>query len=139
MFMQRPGGQSQFATPLQVRPARTLTVRSAVDLVSAQPQLEHSAASLAAHVGVSPRHLTRLFAAELDTTPARFVEDVRLDHAQALLDAGHGVTETATLVGFGSPETMRRRFVARLGLSPTHYRERFATTGQVTPARRSAR
>ncbi|MEW2291063.1 hypothetical protein AB0947_42735, partial [Streptomyces sp. NPDC047841] len=30
--------------------------------------------------------------------------------------------------GFGSPETLRRTFVARLGVSPGHYRARFATT-----------
>ncbi|WFR71073.1 GlxA family transcriptional regulator [Prescottella defluvii] len=129
MFMQRPGGQSQFSAPLEVRPARTLTVRAVVDLISAQPALDHSTHSLAARVGVSPRHLARLFAAELNTTPARFVEQVRLDHAKALLDAGHGVAESARVAGFGSSETMRRTFVARLGISPSQYRDRFSTTG----------
>ncbi|GAB2640770.1 hypothetical protein GCM10027068_20480 [Prescottella soli] len=129
MFMQRPGGQSQFSAPLDVRPARTLTVRTLVDLISAQPSLDHSTHSLAARVGVSPRHLARLFAAELNTTPARFVEQVRLDHAKALLDAGHGVAESARVAGFGSSETMRRTFVARLGISPSQYRDRFSTTG----------
>lgn len=139
MFMQRPGGQSQFAAPLQVRPPRTPELRSVVDLVAAQPALEHSTSSLARLAGLSPRHLTRLFATELETTPARFVEDTRLDHAQALLEAGHGVSEAARLVGFGSPETMRRRFVARLGVSPSQYRARFTTTTpKITRARRSA-
>lgn len=140
MFMQRPGGQSQFAAPLQVKASRTPELRAVVDLVSAEPSLEHSVSSMAAHANVSGRHLTRLFAAELDTTPARFVEDTRLDHAQALLNSGHGVTETAGLVGFGSAETMRRRFAARLGVSPSQYRARFTTTGSdVTRATRSAR
>ncbi|WP_430332423.1 GlxA family transcriptional regulator [Rhodococcus sp. ACT016] len=129
VFMQRPGGQSQFSAPLDVRPARTPTVRAVVDLISAQPALDHSTHSLAARVGVSPRHLARLFATELDTTPARFVEQVRLDHARALLDAGHGVAAAARAAGFGSSETMRRTFVARLGISPSQYRGRFATTG----------
>lgn len=131
MFMQRQGGQSQFAAPLQVRAPRTPTLRAVVDLVAAQPSLDHSTISMAEHAGVSPRHLARLFAAELDTSPARFVESTRLEHAQSLLDAGHGVAETAGLVGFGSAETMRRLFVARFGVSPSHYRGRF------TPARRS--
>lgn len=130
MFMQRPGGQSQFAAPLQVRAPRTPTVRAVVDLVSAQPGLDHDTASLAAHAGVSPRHLTRLFADELDVSPARFVERVRLDHAQSHLDAGHGVEVTARLVGFGSTETMRRAFLARFGVSPSQYRARFATTSR---------
>jgi transcriptional regulator GlxA family with amidase domain len=140
MFMQRPGGQSQFATPLQLPAPRTSALRRVVDLVSAQPALDHSITSLAAHAGVSARHLARLFATELEISPAKFVERARLDHAQAMLDAGHGVTETARTVGFGSSETMRRLFVARFGVSPSQYRARFGTTAQpgraVTPARR---
>jgi transcriptional regulator GlxA family with amidase domain len=134
MFMQRPGGQTQFAAPLRIRAPRTPALRAVVDLVSAQPALDHSTATLAAHVGVSPRHLARLFATELDTSPAKFVERARLDHAQSLLDAGHGVAETARLVGFGSGETMRRLFVARLGVSSSHYRARFTTTDRLDPA-----
>ncbi|MFS8103499.1 GlxA family transcriptional regulator [Lentzea alba] len=128
MFMQRPGGQSQFSAPLEIRRPRTPALREVVDLVSAQPALDHSARSLAARVGVSSRHLARLFASELDTTPARFVEQVRLDHAKALLDAGHGVAQTARLAGFGSSETMRRVFVARIGASPSEYRARMSTS-----------
>ncbi|MCP2266554.1 GlxA family transcriptional regulator [Promicromonospora thailandica] len=129
MFMQRPGGQSQFSAPLALRAPRVPALRAVVDLVSAQPALEHTATSLAAAAGVTPRHLARLFQAELGTSPARFVEDTRLDHAKRLLDAGHGVAEAARGAGFGSPETMRRRFVARLGVSPSRYRARFSATG----------
>ncbi|MFF3919150.1 GlxA family transcriptional regulator [Streptomyces sp. NPDC001852] len=128
MFMQRPGGQSQFSAPLKVSVPRTPALRAVVDLVSAQPALEHSTDSPAALVGVSPRHLTRQFNAELGRTSARFVEHVRLDHAKALLDAGHSVSESARAAGFGSPETLRRAFMSRLGASPSHYRARFATT-----------
>ncbi|MEJ3653015.1 DJ-1/PfpI family protein [Actinomycetes bacterium KLBMP 9759] len=127
MFMQRPGGQSQFSAPMRSRRPRTPTLRAVIDRISAQPQLDHGAVALAALTGVSPRHLARMFAAELDTTPAKFVERVRLDHAQVLLDGGHGVAETARLVGFGSGETLRRVFVARLGISPSQYRARFST------------
>ncbi|GGU48185.1 GlxA family transcriptional regulator [Lentzea flava] len=129
MFMQRPGGQSQFSAPLEVRRPRTPALREVVDLVSAQPALDHSARTLAARVGVSSRHLARLFVSELGVTPARFVEQVRLDHAKALLDAGFGVAQAAREAGFGSSETMRRVFVARFGASPSEYRARFGSTG----------
>jgi transcriptional regulator GlxA family with amidase domain len=128
MFMQRPGGQSQFSAPLELRSPRTPALREVVDLVAARPALDHTATSLAALAGVTPRHLARLFQAELGISPARFVEETRLDHAKTLLDAGHGVAEAARAAGFGSAETMRRRFVARLGVSPSQYRARFATT-----------
>ena len=129
MFMQRPGGQSQFSAPLQAPPPRTPVLRAAVDRVCAQPALDHSAEALAAAVGVSSRHLSRLFAAELQSTPAKFVERTRLDHAKGLLDAGHSIAETARAAGFGSTETLRRTFVARFDVSPSQYRARFASTG----------
>ncbi len=129
MFMQRPGGQSQFSAPLERRRPQTPALRAVVDQVAADPALEHTTSSLAASVGVSPRHLTRMFVTEMDVTPARFVEQVRLDHAKGLLDAGHAVARTAQAVGFGSSETMRRVFVARLGVSPSEYRDRFGSTG----------
>lgn len=137
MFMQRPGGQSQFAAPLEIRAPRTTVLRTVVDLVAAQPALEHSNTSLAHHAGVSPRHLARLFASELETTPARFVERIRLDYAKSSLTAGRGVAETARLVGFGSAETMRRLFVARFGVSPSEYRSWFTSASRPHEAQRS--
>lgn len=129
MFMQRPGGQSQFSAPLRLPAPRLSVLREVVDLVSADPSLDHTTTSLAAAAGVTPRHLARLFRAELGTSPARLVEDARLDRARSLLDAGHSVTWAAAAAGFGSPETMRRRFLARLGASPSQYRARFAARG----------
>jgi transcriptional regulator GlxA family with amidase domain len=132
VFMQRPGGQSQFSAPLNTLPPRTSILRSVLERVSSDPAADHSIRSLASAAGVSPRHLARLFRSELDTTPARFVESVRLGNAQAMIDAGHSVASTARAAGFGSPETLRRSFVARLGVSPTQYRARFAQTGPGT-------
>lgn len=134
MFMRRPGGQSQFSAPLEIQPPRTPALWAVLDLICAQPALDHSVTTLAAQVNVSPRHLARLFAAELGTSPAKFVERTRLDHARALLDSGHSVATTARIVGFGSAETMRRLFIARLGVTPSQYRARFATTGSSGPA-----
>lgn len=128
VFMQRPGGQSQFSAPLELRPARTPTLRDVVDLISADPGLDHSSSRLADHVGVSQRHLARLFQTEFDMTPARYVEQVRLDRAKSMLDSGYNVAETAEGAGFGSTESMRRTFVTRLGISPSQYRGRFKST-----------
>ncbi|TDC54548.1 AraC family transcriptional regulator [Jiangella ureilytica] len=127
VYMQRPGGQSQFSAPLRAPVPRQPALRAAVDAVAADPAAEHSLAALAAVANVSPRHLGRLFAAELRTSPARFVEQQRLEAAKSLLDAGHTVTEAARLSGFGSPETLRRGFTRRFGIAPSRYRQNFAT------------
>jgi transcriptional regulator GlxA family with amidase domain len=101
-----------------------------LDLVAGQPAADHSVASLAAVAGTSTRHLTRLFREELDTTPARYVELVRLEAAQALLVAGHTVTSAAARSGLGSDETLRRVFLRHLGVLPTAYRRRFGSTAR---------
>ncbi|MFF2075968.1 GlxA family transcriptional regulator [Kitasatospora sp. NPDC058162] len=129
VFMQRPGGQSQFSTALATPPARSELLRTLTDAVLADPAADHSLPAMAATAAVSSRHLTRLFQAELHTTPARWVERVRLDRAQQLLLDGHGVTAAARRSGLGSDETLRRAFARHLGTTPTEYRRRFTSTG----------
>ncbi|GHD42082.1 GlxA family transcriptional regulator [Streptomyces galbus] len=129
VYMQRPGGQSQFSPSLQGPPPRTPVLRLVQDAVRADPTGEHSLDSLAAAVRVSPRHLTRMFRTELGTTPMKYVELLRFDIAKALLDSGHNATEAAARAGFPSYESLRRAFARHLGISPTKYQHRFATTG----------
>lgn len=125
VFMQRPGGQSQFSTALATPPARTDQLRAITDTVLADPAADHSLANLAAAAAVSPRHLARLFQSEFSTTPSRWVERVRLDRAQQLLLDGHSITTAARLSGLGSDETLRRAFARHLGTTPTQYLRRF--------------
>ncbi|MDI2129056.1 GlxA family transcriptional regulator [Yinghuangia seranimata] len=128
VFMQRPGGQSQFSTALRTPPPRHDLLRGVVDAVTADPAADHSATALAARAGLSVRHLTRLFHDQLGTTPAAYVEAARIEAAQALLASGDTVTGAARRSGFGSDESMRRAFARRLGVTPSAYRTRFRTT-----------
>jgi transcriptional regulator GlxA family with amidase domain len=128
VFLQRPGGQSQFSASLAAPRPRVPLLRSVTDGVAADPAADHSVPALAARAHVSSRHLTRLFQAELGTTPARYVESVRIDAAVRLLHEGHSVTATAQRVGMGSPETLRRAFLARIGVPPGEYLRRFRSS-----------
>jgi transcriptional regulator GlxA family with amidase domain len=131
VYMQRSGGQSQFSAPLQGPPPRSSALRKITDLVTADPQGNHSLGELAKHLNVSTRQLTRLFHDELSTTPARYVETIRFDVGRALLDQGHTATRAAALAGFPSYESMRRVFARKLSLSPTAYQRRFGTARRV--------
>ena len=128
VYMQRQGGQSQYSTMLQLPRGNRAGVRVATDAVIADPAHHHNAQSLARMAGVSVRQLARLFETELGTTPARYVEKVRLETAKGLLLNGESVANTARRSGFGSPETMRRVFTASLGMPPRTYQARFSTT-----------
>ncbi|MBU9765176.1 GlxA family transcriptional regulator [Mycobacterium sp. TNTM28] len=128
VYLKRAGGQSQFSTLVESDAAPQSALRKVTEAIGADPTASHSVKSLAALASLSTRQLTRLFQAELGTTPAQYVEMVRIDVARAALDAGRQVGDTAALAGFGSAETLRRVFVKHLGVSPKAYRDRFRTT-----------
>jgi transcriptional regulator GlxA family with amidase domain len=127
VYLHRAGGQSQFSAPLQGPPARSPALRRVVDLVTADPAGSYSLAEMAGRLNVSTRHLTRLFREELGTTPARYVESIRFDIAKSLLDQGYTATQTASMAGFPSYESLRRVFARELSISPAAYQRRFAT------------
>jgi transcriptional regulator GlxA family with amidase domain len=127
VYLKRAGGQSQFSALVEADPPQESALRAVTAAIAADPGADHSVKHLAAVAALSTRQLTRLFHAELGTTPARYVEKVRIDTARGALDAGHSVADAAQIAGFGSAETLRRVFVAQLGLSPKAYRDRFRT------------
>ncbi|WP_310784523.1 GlxA family transcriptional regulator [Mycobacterium sp. Z3061] len=130
VYLKRAGGQSQFSVLVEADPPPESPLRKVTAAISANPADNHSVNTLAARASLSTRQLTRLFQSELGTTPARYVEMVRIDAARAALDAGRSVAETARLAGFGSAESLRRVFVDHLGVTPKAYRERFRTAAR---------
>lgn len=129
VFLRRPGGQSQFAPTVWSNRSGDGPIRRAQDLIDLDPSAIESVAELASHVGLSPRHFTRRFAAEVGQTPARYLEDMRLSVARQQLEAtDDGLRVIASRCGFGTDETLRRAFHRQLGVSPDQYRQRFATT-----------
>jgi transcriptional regulator GlxA family with amidase domain len=126
VFLQRPGGQSQFSERLGVSVGSQSPVRPLVDRIVAEPAANHSVAELARAAGLSERHLARVFLREARTTPARFVERVRVEAARDALEGGNTPVEAvAERCGFGSAETMRRAFMRVLGVNPGELRRRF--------------
>jgi transcriptional regulator GlxA family with amidase domain len=126
MFLRRPGTQSQFAAPVWRDRAHDGPIRRAQELIEGDPAGDHRLGVLARRVALSERHFLRRFTAELGTTPARYVADVRVDAARRELEDGtDSVAAIAARVGFGTAESMRRTFVRHLGTPPDDYRRRF--------------
>jgi transcriptional regulator GlxA family with amidase domain len=126
MFLHRPGGQTQFASPPWVPRAERSAVRAVQTLVEAAPGGDHRLPVLAAAAAMSVRHFTRVFTAQVGETPGRFVEQVRLEAARRDLETTNDTLDIiATRCGFGTAETLRRVFHRRLGVAPNSYRRRF--------------
>ena len=82
MFLHRPGGQTQFASPVWVPRAERSTIRAVQSLVESAPGGDHRIPALAAAAAMSVRHFTRVFVAEVGETPSRFVERARVQAAR---------------------------------------------------------
>jgi transcriptional regulator GlxA family with amidase domain len=133
MFLRRPGGQTQFATPVWTERAETAPVRAAQDMIDTEPGEDHRVGLLADRVGMSERHFTRCFTEQTGISPARYVSGVRVEAARRQLEITSDTVESiAARYGFGTAETMRRTFARRLGTSPDQYRQRFTTTATPT-------
>ncbi|MCF3129462.1 GlxA family transcriptional regulator [Streptomyces olivochromogenes] len=126
VFLRRPGNQAQFSAQLAAQTARREPLREVQQWISEHPDGDLSVESLAARARLSPRHFARAFQAETGTTPGRYVDRVRLEHARRLLeDTADGVEQISRASGYGTPEAMRRAFVRALGTAPAEYRRRF--------------
>lgn len=126
LFLKRPGGQAQFSAQLALQTADREPLRELQAWIVEHPEADLSVARLARRAGMSPRHFARVFTEETGTTPARFVERVRVEAARRRLEeSDDGVEEIAAHCGFGSAEVMRRSFLRQLRVAPADYRRRF--------------
>ncbi|MGO4327646.1 GlxA family transcriptional regulator [Cupriavidus sp. 2TAF22] len=128
MFLKRPGGQSQFSAHLAAQTAEKSVIRDVQNWVLENIEKPLSVDHLALHAGMSTRNFARMFKRESNTTPAEFVEGARLDAARRMLEeTANPLKRVAALCGFGDPNSLRRAFVRRLGVTPADYRRRFRT------------
>ncbi len=127
MYLRRPGGQSQFASPTWIRHADAGPIRQAQEQIIDTPAADHRVASLASRVAMSERHFGRRFATEVGMSPAKFVSHIRVDAARHELEqSSDTVAAIARRCGFGTAETLRRSLHRHLGVSPERYRQRFS-------------
>ena len=126
LFLRRPGNQAQFSAQLTAQTAERDVLQDIQAHIADRPGADLSVDALATRAGMSVRNFARSFRAEVGTTPARYVERVRVEAARRLLEeTDAGVDAIAATCGFGTAETMRRAFVRALHVPPAEYRRRF--------------
>ena len=126
VFLKRPGGQTQYSVPLQLQAESDGYFDGLHQWIQSHLSDDLRVEVLAAEVGMSPRTFARLYAKRTGHTPAKTVEQLRLDAARrALEDTRLTVKEIAVRCGFLEEDRMRRCFNRSLGVSPQEYRARF--------------
>lgn len=126
MYVQRPGGQAQFSAALRAQAAEREPLREVQAWIADNLAEDLSVGRLAASAAMSTRNFARAFGREVGVTPARYVEELRVEAARRLLETtARPVDDIAAACGFGTTETMRRTFVRHLRVAPADYRRRF--------------
>lgn len=98
--------------------------RAAASLIDSGFLNGSTPAALARRIGVSGRHLRRIFAAEFGVSLGQFVRTQRLLMAKRLLtETRLPMAEVALAAGFGSQRRFNDLFRSRYGLSPRRFRQ----------------
>lgn len=109
VYMRRAGSQAQLSEPLQIDAAEPKRVRDLATWIDANPRDDLSVPTLARRVGMSVRNFARVFRSEVGRSPARYVADVRREHALRMVETSQrGMAEIAAACGFGSVSALRR-------------------------------
>jgi AraC-like DNA-binding protein len=100
-------------------------VRQARQYLDAYYNENVSLNDLARLAGLSPFHLSRVFAREVGLPPHTYLTGVRVDHAKRLLLAGHPAAVAARETGFVDQSHLTRHFKRIVGVTPGQYMRDF--------------
>jgi len=126
LYLRRAGGQSQFSAALSLQASDRKQIEEIRSWTHDNLRQDLPVEKLAAKAGMSPRNFARVFLKDTGTTPARFVECLRVEAARRRLEESHDKLEkVANDCGFGSIQSLRRSFFRVLHVPPNDYRHRF--------------
>lgn len=114
----RAGGQSQHSALLELD-AKSDRVQTALEYAKRNLRTPLSVEQLADAAHLSPRQFSRAFHAETGQSPAKAVENMRVEAARVMMEQGrHPIDVVANETGFADRERMRRAFLRAYGQPP---------------------
>jgi transcriptional regulator GlxA family with amidase domain len=135
VYLKRPGGQEQYSEPLQFQAESVSRFSELTTWIHTHLNEDLSVEALAARACLCPRHFSRRFRADVGTSPADFVERLRLNEAcRRLSNSDNSVENIGLSVGFKSADAFRRAFERRFEINPSDYRRRFSTSKKTDAA-----
>ncbi len=118
VYHRRSGGQSQHSALLELEP-KSDGVRRALAFARQGLRGDLSVERLASMAGLSPRQFSRVFHREIGRSPAKVVEQLRVEAARLLIETeAHSIEQVVRETGFSNREQLRRAFLRILGEPP---------------------
>ena len=114
----RAGGQSQHSALLELD-AKSDRIQSALTYARRNLRTPLKVEDLAEAAHLSPRQFSRAFRDETGQSPAKAVENLRVEAARVMIEQSrHSMDEVAVETGFADSERMRRAFLRAFGQPP---------------------
>jgi AraC family transcriptional regulator, regulatory protein of adaptative response / methylated-DNA-[protein]-cysteine methyltransferase len=98
------------------------TVRRIIEMISVNWREQPGLEVLAAHAGMSPMQLQKVFTRWAGLTPKAFLQAVTLDHARRLLARNMPILDASFELGFSGPGRLHDLFVTHEAMSPGIYK-----------------
>lgn len=118
LYHRRAGGQSQHSTLLDLD-AKSDRIQNVLTYARRNLAAPLSVEELAEVAHLSPRQFSRAFHAETGQSPAKAVENLRVEAARVMMEHGrHSLDIIARETGFADRERMRQAFLRAFGRSP---------------------
>lgn len=127
LYMRRPSHESQYSTLLaQQADVSGTRMRDLPAWAKSRLTERLDVNTLAKVVAMTPRTFARQFETHFQTTPARWVQTLRIEAACAHLTTEElPLKAIARLTGFRDEQSLRRAFTQQLVITPKEYRLRF--------------
>jgi transcriptional regulator GlxA family with amidase domain len=118
LYHRRAGGQSQHSELLKLD-AKSDRIQSALAYAREHLKTALTVEQLAEAAHLSPRQFSRAFRAETGQSPAKAVENLRVEAARLMMEqTRHPIDIIAAETGFADRERMRRSFLRAFGQPP---------------------
>jgi transcriptional regulator GlxA family with amidase domain len=122
MYHRRAGGQTQHSALLELEP-KSDRIQSALNYARCNLHTHLTVDQLAEAAHLSPRQFSRAFHHETGQSPAKAIENLRIEVASVMVEQGrHSIDVIARQTGFGGRDRMRRAFIRRFGQAPQEIR-----------------
>jgi transcriptional regulator GlxA family with amidase domain len=118
VYHRRGGGQSQFSALLELSP-KSDRIQTAIAYARNNLHKRLNVTDLAEAAHLSPRQFSRAFHAETGQSPAKAIENLRVEAARNLMEQSrHPIDVVARQTGFSDRDHMRRAFLRAFGQPP---------------------
>lgn len=129
LYLKRPGNQSQFNTYLDCKKIGHPTMRKVCEWILDHLRENITVENLAEQAAMSPRNFARVFVRVLRTTPAKFMNKLRVENAgRHLIETQLSLDEIAYHCGLKTSENLRRQFLNFFEVTPSQYRKSFQSS-----------